>query len=321
MLRIVVTIVIPCYNASRYIDKCIESLNCQTYKHFKVVLVDDKSTDDTYTHLLQLQANSELDISVLQNQQNSGPAASRNKGILACDTKYISFCDSDDWYEPDFIETMVNLLENNYADLVFCGYKVVDENGNIKSRPVSNCSGLISREETFCLDADSLCMLMVRSDIMKHTLLPNLRNGEDVATVPLLMAKAHKYAISNKCLYNYFRRSDSASEKPTMKVVDSLVCSYRYVQENFPDEYIKEKEFLGIKNLLYSTIITLFSCSNDKCMAKELLNEFETIYPNWKNNPYITSLRIYKKVILRMVSLKLFGVVRLVAILRKVIFR
>ena len=156
---------------------------------------------------------------------------------------------------------------------------------------------------------------------MKHTLLPNLRNGEDVATVPLLMAKAHKYAISNKCLYNYFRRSDSASEKPTMKVVDSLVCSYRYVQENFPDEYIKEKEFLGIKNLLYSTIITLFSCSNDKCTAKELLNEFETIYPNWKNNPYITSLRIYKKVILRMVSLKLFGVVRLVAILRKVIFR
>lgn len=316
-----VTIVIPCYNATRYINRCIDSLVNQTNKHFKVIVVDDKSTDDTYAYLLQLQASSGLDIKVLQNSHNSGPAASRNKGILVCDTKYVTFCDSDDWYEPDFIETMVGLLEDNSADIAFCGYKVVDEYGNVKFRPVNNRMGLIRREEAFCLDADSLCMLMVRSDIMKHTLLPNLRNGEDVATVPLLMAKAHKYAISNKCLYNYFRRYDSASEKPTMKVVDSLVCSYRYVQENFPDEYIKEKEFLGIKNLLYSTIITLFSCSNDKCTAKELLNEFETIYPNWKNNPYITSLRIYKKVILRMVSLKLFGVVRLVAILRKVIFR
>lgn len=316
-----VTIVIPCYNVAKYIKRCIDSLVGQSFQKFKVILVDDKSTDDTYQYLLQLQATSELDIMVLQNSCNSGPAVSRNKGILEADTKYITFCDSDDWYEPDFLKTMVGLLEDNAADMAFCGYKVVDEHGNSQSRPVYNRSGLISREEAFCLDADSLCMLMVKTDIMKDTLLPDLRNGEDVATVPLLMAKANRYAATVSCLYNYFRRSDSASERPTMKVVESLVCSYRYVQENFPDEYIKEKEFLGIKNLLYSTIITLFSCSNDKRTAKELLNEFETIYPNWKNNPYITSLRIYKKVILRMVSLKLFGVVRLVAILRNVIFR
>lgn len=316
-----VTIVIPCYNVAKYIKRCIDSLVDQSFQKFKVILVDDKSTDDTYQYLLQLQATSGLDIMVLQNSCNSGPAVSRNKGILEADTKYITFCDSDDWYEPDFLKTMVSLLEDNAADMAFCGYKVVDEHGNSQSRPVYNRSGLISREEAFCLDADSLCMLMVKTDIMKDTLLPDLRNGEDVATVPLLMAKANRYAATVSCLYNYFRRSNSASERPTMKAVESLVCSYQYVQKNFPDKYIKEKEFLGIKNLLYSTIITLFSCSNDKRTAKELLNEFETIYPNWKNNPYITSLRIYKKVILRMVSLKLFGVVRLVAILRNVIFR
>lgn len=316
-----VTIVIPCYNVAKYIKRCIDSLVDQSFQKFKVILVDDKSTDDTYQYLLQLQATSGLDIMVLQNSCNSGPAVSRNKGILEADTKYITFCDSDDWYEPDFLKTMVSLLEDNAADMAFCGYKVVDEHGNSQSRPVYNRSGLISREEAFCLDADSLCMLMVKTDIMKNTLLPDLRNGEDVATVPLLMAKANRYAATVSCLYNYFRRSDSASERPTMKAVESLVCSYQYVQKNFPDKYIKEKEFLGIKNLLYSTMITLFSCSNNRHMAKSLLQEFEDIYPNWKNNPYITSLRIYKKVILRMVSLKLFGVVRLVAILRNVIFR
>ena len=253
---------------------------------------------------------------VLQNSCNSGPAVSRNKGILEADTKYITFCDSDDWYEPDFLKTMVSLLEDNAADMAFCGYKVVDEHGNSQSRPVYNRSGLISREEAFCLDADSLCMLMVKTDIMKDTLLPDLRNGEDVATVPLLMAKANRYAATVSCLYNYFRRSDSASERPTMKAVESLVCSYQYVQKNFPDKYIKEKEFLGIKNLLYSTMITLFSCSNNRHMAKSLLQEFEDIYPNWKNNPYIASLRGYKKIVLQFLYYRFFLGVKFISFVR-----
>lgn len=311
-----VTIVIPCYNVAKYIKRCIDSLVGQSFQKFKVILVDDKSTDDTYQYLLQLQATSELDIMVLQNSCNSGPAVSRNNGILKADTKYITFCDSDDWYEPDFLKTMVSLLEDNAADMAFCGYKVVDEHGKSQSRPVYNRSGFISREEAFCLDADSLCMLMVKTDIMKHTLLPNLRNGEDVATVPLLMAKANRYAATVSCLYNYFRRSDSASERPTMKAVESLVCSYQYVQKNFPDKYIKEKEFLGIKNLLYSTMITLFSCSNNRHMAKSLLQEFEDIYPNWKNNPYIASLRGYKKIVLQFLYYRFFLGVKFISFVR-----
>lgn len=311
-----VTIVIPCYNVAKYIKRCIDSLVGQSFQKFKVILVDDKSTDDTYQYLLQLQATSRLDIMVLQNSCNSGPAVSRNKGILEADTKYITFCDSDDWYEPDFLKTMVSLLEDNAADMAFCGYKVVDEHGNSQSRPVYNRSGLISREEAFCLDADSLCMLMVKTDIMKDTLLPDLRNGEDVATVPLLMAKANRYAATVSCLYNYFRRSDSASERPTMKAVESLVCSYQYVQKNFPDKYIKEKEFLGIKNLLYSTMITLFSCSNNRHMAKSLLQEFEDIYPNWKNNPYIASLRGYKKIVLQFLYYRFFLGVKFISFVR-----
>ena len=316
-----VTIVIPCYNVAEYIERCIDSLVGQSFQKFKVILVDDKSTDDTYKYLLRLQATSGLNIKVLQNSCNSGPAVSRNKGIMAAETKYITFCDGDDWYEPHFLKTLVSLLEENVADMAFCGYNVVDEHGVFQSRPVFYRSGLISRQEAFCLDADSLCMLMVKTEIMKNTLLPDLRNGEDIATVPLLMSKAERYVATKSCLYNYFRRSDSASEKPTMKTVDSLVSSYQYVQKNFPDKYIKEKEFLGIKNLLYSTMITLFSCSNDRRMAKRLLQEFEDVYPNWRYNSYITSLRGYKKVILRMVSLRCFFVIRIVAILRNKVMK
>ena len=316
-----ITVVIPCYNASGYLLECVTHLKKQTYSDFETIFIDDCSTDNTWEILKTIKGTTSLNVKVLRNDTNSGPGVSRNKGILCAQSEYITFCDSDDWFEPNFLEKMLALIESTNSDIVFCGYKVVDEKGKIEERPLSLKTGELTRKEAFCLDADSLCMLMVKTSIMKETLLPDLRNGEDVATVPLLMAKANRYAATVSCLYNYFRRSDSASERPTMKAVESLVCSYQYVQKNFPNKYIKEKEFLGIKNLLYSTMITLFSCSNNRHMAKSLLQEFEDIYPNWRNNPYIASLRIYKKVILRMVSLKLFGVVRLVAILRNVIFR
>ena len=316
-----ITIVIPCYNATRYIEKCIYSLEQQTFKKFKVILVDDCSTDDTYEHLHKLKAHIGLNIEVLQNEKNSGPAVSRNKGILATDTKYITFCDSDDWYEPSFLNTMLSLIENNDADLVFCGYKVVDENNHIITRPVYNKTGSISREYAFSLDADSLCMLMVRTDLMKDTLLPVLRNGEDVATVPLLMAKANKIAVTNECLYNYYRRSDSASESPNMSVINSLIKSFQFIRDRFPKEYNLELEFLGAKNLLYATIINLFSFSYDKKKARSILADFEESYPQWHANPYLKSLRLYKRVVLWCIHMRLFFLIKLLSETRNIIMK
>lgn len=316
-----ITIVIPCYNATRYIEKCIYSLEQQTFKQFKVILVDDCSTDDTYEHLHKLKAHIGLNIEVLQNEKNSGPAVSRNKGILATDTKYITFCDSDDWYEPSFLNTMLSLIENNDADLVFCGYKVVDENNHIITRPVYNKTGSISREYAFSLDADSLCMLMVRTDLMKDTLLPVLRNGEDVATVPLLMAKANKIAVTNECLYNYYRRIGSASQMPSMRVVDSLVASYKYLQNNFPSEYKLELEYLGVKNMLYGALISLFTFSYDTNKASEIIDDFESSYPFWSNNPYINGLSRNKRIVVRLLSKRRFLLVKVIAFIRYILVK
>lgn len=311
-----VTVIIPCYNASQYIDKCIESLARQTYSSYKVILVDDKSTDDTYQHLLHIKSVRDIDITVIQNKVNCGPAASRNNGILLSNTKYIAFCDSDDWYDDDFLEKMVNLLEQNEADIAFCGYKVVDEKGKIETRPVYGNTGAISREEAFSLDADSLCMLMIRSEIMKDTLLPNLRNGEDVATVPMLVLKSNKFVVTRECLYNYFRRSNSASELPSMRVVDSLISSFDYVKTSFPPSLGVELEYLGIKNVLYGAMIVLFSICYNKKMADEILSKFETEFPNWKNNPYRGNMRFYKRMIVSLISFRWFRLVRIIALIR-----
>lgn len=316
-----VTIVIPCYNAENYIDSCIDSLLKQEYQNFNVIFIDDASKDRTVEKLENSVLNCNLDIKILKNKENSGPAVSRNRGILSAVTKYITFCDIDDSYEPNYLSKLLSELEKNDADLAFCGYSVVDEKENKVKRPLSFNGVLTNKIDILKLDVDSLCMLMVKTDIMKDTLLPNIRNGEDMAVVPLLMVKSNNCVAISECLYNYYRRNNSASEKPSMQVVNSLITSFEYIKNHFPEEYLEIEEYLGIRNLLYAGLITLFSFSFDVNVADQILENFEECYPNWNRNQYINELPNYKKIVLKLAGKRIYLGIWFLAWLRKILTR
>lgn len=316
-----VTIVIPCYNAENYIDSCIDSLLKQEYQNFNVIFIDDASKDRTVEKLENSVLNCNLDIKILKNKENSGPSVSRNRGILSAVTKYITFCDIDDSYEPNYLSKLLSELEKNDADLAFCGYSVVDEKENKVKRPLSFNGVLTNKIDILKLDVDSLCMLMVKTDIMKDTLLPNIRNGEDMAVVPLLMVKSNNCVAISECLYNYYRRNNSASEKPSMQVVNSLITSFEYIKNHFPEEYLEIEEYLGIRNLLYAGLITLFSFSFDVNVADQILENFEECYPNWKRNQYINELPNYKKIVLKLAGKRIYLGIWFLAWLRKILTR
>jgi glycosyltransferase involved in cell wall biosynthesis len=312
-----ISVIIPCYNAGQYIDRCFSSIKNQSFNDAQVIFIDDCSTDATLSKLADLQKKYPSEIVVLRNEKNSGPAVSRNKGIIAATSEYTAFCDCDDWYEPDFLEKMLNTLEKNHADIVFCGYHVADEHGNQQSRPISSVCGSLSLSEALGLEADSLCMLMVKSSIMKETLLPDIRNGEDAAVVPLLTVRSQRHAVLSECLYNYFRRQGSASQKPDMRVVDSLVASFEYTKINFPKERIVELEYIGMKNVLYAAVISLFDFSYDTKKANEIISDFEKDFPHWIDNPYFSKLNRYKQVVLKLEHFRCYFMIRLIALFRK----
>ena len=316
-----ISVVIPCYNASEFISRCVKSLEEQDFKDFKVIFVDDCSEDDTVNKIEDIQKNSPLNIVLLKNEVNRGPAFSRNAGIQYSNTEYITFCDCDDWYEPDFLSTMFNMISQNNVGISLCGYNVVDERGNSQKRPIIENDAIMSGREALKLDSDSLCMLMVRTDIMKETLLPDIRNGEDVAVVPMLILKSENCMATSKCMYNYFRRSDSASQKPTMKVVDSLIASFNYTKSVFPKQFTTELEYLGIKNMLYSTIISLFSFSYDTAKANKIIESFEAEHSDWINNPYFEYLSLYKKVVLKLLKKRWYFAIKSIAIIRNILVK
>ena len=109
-----VSVILPCYNVSQYIDKCIESLLNQTLQDVEFIFVDDCSTDDTYNKILQYNDNR---IKVIHHKVNKYTAEARNTGVKNAIGEYISFIDPDDYIESNFLERLYTLAKNNNADI------------------------------------------------------------------------------------------------------------------------------------------------------------------------------------------------------------
>lgn len=313
-----VTVIIPCYNAEKYIEKCLGELNKQEYKDFEVICVDDASSDNTVKVIDNFKNKASFNIRIIKNESNMGPAASRNRGVRMANTNYITFCDSDDWYRKDYLSSMVEAMTKHDADIVFCGYTVINEYDAEIKRPLLSEKEVMSSTEAIVLDVDSLCMMMVKANIMKGIQIPDVRNGEDMAVIPLLIASSNKCVALGEALYYYFRRSNSASQVVSMKVVKSLIRSFEYIENNIRNAtFHREIEYLGIRNLLYPVIISLLTFSNDYTKANEIVNQFEKKYPLWTSNIYMAKLPKYKKIVLFLIKHKMYRSVRLVAQIRK----
>lgn len=112
-----ISIIIPAYNVSLYVKKCVESVCNQSYKNLEIIVVDDGSTDNTL-EILQQMEKQDSRINVI-HKENGGLSSARNAGLKIATGNYIMFLDSDDWIENDCCnETIVNIKKNN-ADLVF----------------------------------------------------------------------------------------------------------------------------------------------------------------------------------------------------------
>lgn len=308
-----VSVIVPCYNAEKYIIKCLDALSGQSFDDFDVILIDDCSTDSTYEVIQSYRDSHKLNIIYLKNEVNSGPAHSRNFGVEVSDSEYIAFCDSDDWYEPDYLSSMIDAAKAADADIVLCNSRKVSEDGKIIASDTSCAlSQPISVRDMLVLGVDSFCRMLVRRSIVIATPAPNIRNGEDMAVIPLMITKAKRFSIVDKPLYNYLCRPGSLSMNATEKTVLSLEKSYEHIICNCTviEEYTDEIELIGIKNLVYGALLNHFKFSKDKARARDILCRFESNYPLWHKNKYIKTLPLYKRVFVRLAKKRCFGLIR-----------
>ncbi len=117
-----ISVIIPIYNAERYLKECLDSVIAQTFKNFELILVNDGSNDRSL-EICQQYAGKDERIRVIE-QENQGASPARNNGLEASRGKYILFIDADDWMESNMIEELYSTAEENDADIVGCAFYI-----------------------------------------------------------------------------------------------------------------------------------------------------------------------------------------------------
>ena len=120
-MSVKVSIILPIYNADKFLDSCLDSLANQTLKEIEILAVDDGSTDNS---LDILRAHAVIDPRiVVMSQENAGASAARNKAFSVAQGEYIGCVDADDWVEPNMFDLMYCTAKENDADIVLCGWQ------------------------------------------------------------------------------------------------------------------------------------------------------------------------------------------------------
>ena len=129
-----VTVIMPAYNAASYIEAAIRSVMAQTHTAWELLVIDDGSSDDTCAIVERLAAE-DARVRLLRNPQNCGVATTRNRGLELCTGAYAAFLDSDDVWHPEKLERQVQMAQEQQADLVYTSYAIVDGEGHPCKRP------------------------------------------------------------------------------------------------------------------------------------------------------------------------------------------
>lgn len=124
-----ITVIMPAYNAERFIEPAIRSVMTQTVTDWELLVIDDGSRDGTCAVVETLSAEDSR-VRLLRNDKNMGVANTRNRGLALCHGEFAAFLDSDDIWLPEKLQKQLDLLESSGASLCYTSYGIMDAEGN-----------------------------------------------------------------------------------------------------------------------------------------------------------------------------------------------
>lgn len=213
MTEKIASIIIPVYNTENYLKRCFDSIINQEYQNFEAIIIDDGSTDGS-ENICKSYCNVDKRFKYF-NQKNSGVSIARNKGLNLATGDYISFLDSDDWYDKNFLSEMIANLENNNADSIICDVYETNENKIINTTLDTGFKGLISKKDLTVNDLNMMCGAVWRCIFKKEIIyglrfVENLKLSEDKIFCLEAFGKSNSIFYLKEPLYYRFIRTGSA---------------------------------------------------------------------------------------------------------------
>ena len=231
-----ISVIIPVYKTEAYLSQCMDSVLQQTYQNIQILLIDDGSPDNCPS-LCDDYAALDHRVKVI-HKPNGGLSDARNVGLKAASGSYISFIDSDDWVDCDFIERLYRAVATNAADISECGIIKVYENRH-KRRNFYEADRTFSGEEARrevlknVLTSSHACNKLFRKSLFDGIEFPIGKAYEDLYIMHHVFAKAEKVSVISDWKYYYRQRPDSIIYTPSVRnLADCFGAHFlRYAQE------------------------------------------------------------------------------------------
>lgn len=283
-----VSVIVPVYNTEKYLERCINSIISQSFKDFELILINDGSKDKSLS-IMKEYSRKDKRIKVF-DQNNKGPALTRNFGINKAKAKYVMFIDSDDYIDDNYIQDYYNAISKEDLDIVIGGYKRVVE------KKVTFTLQLKQGEFSKYIITGPVCRI-VRKQFLTDNKIEFLdtNSSEDVYFNLMIYNKTKKIKIIDNIGYNYFYNKNSLSNtahkgfKKEIKIIELL--DLINVEESYNLEL---NQYYIIRYIIWYLLYSGRTASSSSFVEEynKLFTWLNNNISNYKNNKYLSLFKL-----------------------------
>lgn len=280
MVNKLVSIIIPVYNAEKTLGKCLSSILNQTYNNLDIIVVNDGSTDNSDNICKKFQ-NKDKRINYIY-QKNSGVSNARNSGINLVKGEYVTFIDADDWIDNDFIESLMNLIVKNNADVItstaidFTDDKVINKvDSELKYKIINNSDEML--KELFKgkkYNSVSWGKIYKKEVIINQKFDEDLKIAEDLKFLILVLKNCNKLVATNIRKYHYYINDGSAIHSGFNENWIDAISYYKDIIYKYNDTNLKIYAILNYVSVNLSCYYNFNLNHEEKIYIKSNLKPF-----------------------------------------------
>mgnify|MGYP001860306502 CR=1 FL=1 len=292
MKKIKISVIVPVYNAEKYLSDCIDSILNQTLKEFELILINDGSTDNSL-QICREKAAKDSRIKII-NKKNEGQGYARNIGIDSAKGEFITFVDSDDYIDNEAYEKMYELCKKYHADYCVTPFSIksnikkdeikIYEGREIKNKILIDLLGNYPQNSIGSVIGPSVCTKLFNSKIIKDNKIKFISerqySSEDNIFNINYILFSNKVVMYNKNFYHYRNVDNSFSHRYRDEYLKKINNMYIYIRDNLFQGKMNDREKLCLNNNIM--------CQYIVCITQEV-----TIT---KQTNIITKLKRIKKI-------------------------
>lgn len=296
-----VSVIVPIYNASEFLDRCLSSIVNQTLKDIEIILINDGSTDDS--KIIIDKYMSKYKNIILIDKKNEGVGKARNDGIRKASGEYITFVDSDDYIKENMLEVFYEYSKKHSLDMMTSLYYKVKNNKEILWKASKYKIGNVKTSPNIILAVEYAPWgkLYKRSMVIENNIFfEENKKYEDMPFVCKCLLKSKLVGQLTEGYYYYVINNNSQTttmDKKVFDILDILKIIMDYYKREF---YLKEEI-----NYVVIDKVTTYMLQQRVQKDKKIRNDFisagykflDDNINNWKNNKYYTKTSFYKRII------------------------